>query len=200
MAAHDKILQLDPPQRRKWVKFGDWDEEALEFRQITSMSTSNPSISSSVSSVTFSSNSEIASSISSDSLDYQTMLRRQSVGQEEAPAKPHIQFNASFGGTSPSGEPAGLRSSWLIPNHHKPLRKQMSDNDLLPPSYLSASVDEKMLKYSAFAELEENKEQSMGWSRELVEDMMPAQVETLTGRRAAMWSGSPDRSFVRNFP
>ena len=76
----------------------------------------------------------------------------------------------------------------------------MSDNDLLPPSYLSASVDEKMLKYSAFAELEENKEQGMGWSRELVEDMMPAQVETLTGRRAAMWSGSPDRSFVRNFP
>merc|ERR1711872_409409 len=192
MSEQGKILQLDPPQRRKWVKFGDWDEEALEFRPGLSMSTSNPSISSSVSSVTFSSNSEIASSISSDNLDYQIMLRRQSVGPDQAPEKPPIEFNASFGGTSPTGEVAGLRASWLIPNKYKTLRKEMKssssfdDYDLLPPSYMSSSVDEKMLKYSAFAELEEKKELSMGWSKELLVgehsmDHPGVTVETITG-------------------
>merc|ERR1711892_857342 len=82
MVTKRKIVELDPPQRRKWIKFGDWDEEALEFRQShekgIAMSVSNPSISSSISNMTFSSNSDINSSVSSDSLDYTGTLRRKS--------------------------------------------------------------------------------------------------------------------------
>ena len=107
-----RALQLDPPQRRRWVKFGDWDEEALEFRANADnpipMSVSNPSISSSmasVSSVTFSSNSEIASSLSSDSLDCTEICRRMSV-LDQSTNRPPVEFNASFGGTALNGDVA----------------------------------------------------------------------------------------------
>ena len=216
MASKSKIVELDPPQRRKWIKFGDLDEEALEFRQShekgIAMSVSNPSISSSISSMTFSSNSDINSSVSSDSLDYSGKLRRKSAIEQE-PYKPPIEFNASFGGTNLNGEAAGLQASWLNPNQ-------------AAFSSFSSSVDENILRYSAFAELEENKDFSLGWSKGLRGEgnltdtegnirsrpdslRIPAEtdvtVETLStpeisGIRSSTWSGSPNRTFVRNFP
>ena len=113
MESSGRALQLDPPQRRMWVKFGDWDEEAMEFRPSPDnpipMSVSNPSISlsmASVSSVTFSSNSEIASSLSSDSLDCPEIFRRMYV-LDQSTNRPPNEFNASFGGTALNGDVAG---------------------------------------------------------------------------------------------
>ena len=179
MASSGRALQLDPPQRRRWVKFGDWDEEAMEFRPSADnpipMSVSNPSISSSmasVSSVTFSSNSEIASSLSSDSLDCPEIFRRMSV-LDQSTNRPPVEFNASFGGTALNGDVAGLRASWLNPNQLKSIERNIMspsfyfDESEMSSSYSSSSVDDKNLRYSAFAELEENKDFSLGWSRSL---------------------------------
>ena len=179
MSSNDRIVRLDPPQRRRWVKFGDWDEEALEFRpsaQPIPMSVSDPSISSSltsVSSVAFSSNSEFSSSLSSDSEDWSRNLRRKS-DLEPKTVRPRIEFNASFGGTAINGEAAGLRASWLNPNQ---LRLQdkfkkgpslyFDESEMISSSLMSSSVEDKILRYSAFAELEENKDLSLGWSKDL---------------------------------
>ena len=177
-------IQLDPPQRRRWVKFGDWDEEALEFRPSPDkpipMSLSDLSISSSltsVSSVAFSSSSEFSSSISSDSLDWSRNLRRKSV-LEPKTTRPTLEFNASFGGTALNGSPAGLRSSWLNPNqqnlsiqHRNGPSLYFDESEVVSPSYLSSSDDDKILRYSVFAELEDNKDFSLGWSRDLKGDM-----------------------------
>ena len=178
MASSGRALQLDPPQRRRWVKFGDWDEQALELRANADnpipMAVSNPSISSSmasVSSVTLSSNSEIASSLSSDSLDYSEIFRRMTV-LDQIKNRPPVEFNASFGGIALNGEAAGLRASWLNPNQLKSIEKSIltpsfyfDESEILLSSYLSSSVNDKNLRYSAFAELEENKDFSRGWSR-----------------------------------
>ena len=136
MASSGRALQLDPPQRRRWVKFGDWDEEAMEFRPSADnpipMSVSNPSISSSmasVSSVTFSSNSEIASSLSSDSLDCTEICRRMSV-LDQSTNRPPVEFNASFGGTALNGDVAGLQASWLNPNQLK-----SKERNIMTPSF-----------------------------------------------------------------
>jgi hypothetical protein len=85
----------------------------------------------------------------------------------------HVEFNASFGGTALNGEAAGLRASWLNPN----LLKSKDRNIMTPSFYFdeseisssssSFSVDDKSLRYSAFTELEENKDFSLGWSRSL---------------------------------
>ena len=140
------------------------------------MSVSNPSISSSmasVSSVTLSSNSEIASSFSSDSLDCAEIFQRMSV-LDQSTNRPPVEFNASFGGTALNGEAAGLRASWLNPNLLKSKETNMitpsfyfDESEILSSSYLSSSVNDKNLRYSAFAELEENKDFSLGWSRSL---------------------------------
>ena len=180
MASSGRALHLDPPQRRRWVKFGDWDEEAMEFRPSANnpipMSVSNPSISSSmasVSSVTFSSNSEIASSLSSESLDCPEFFRRMTV-LDQIKNRPPVEFNASFGGTAQNGDAAGLRASWLNPNQLKSKERNImtpsfyfDESELSSSSYSTSSVDDKNLRYSAFEDLEENKDFSLGWSRSL---------------------------------
>ena len=152
----------------------------MEFRASADnpipMYVSNPSISSSmasVSSVTFSSNSEIASSLSSDSLDCEEIFQRMSF-LDQSTNRPPIEFNASFGGTAENGDAAGLRTSWLNPNQGKSKENNVmspsfyfDESEILSSSYLSSSVDDKTLRYSAFTELEENKDFSLGWSRSL---------------------------------
>ena len=151
----------------------------MEFRPSADnpipMSVSNPSISSSmasVSSVTFSSNSEIASSLSSDSLDCPEIFRRMSV-LDQSTNRPPVEFNASFGGTALNGDVAGLQASWLNPNQLISKERKIItpsfyfDESEMSSSSSSSSVDDKNLRYSAFAELEENKDFNLGWSRSL---------------------------------
>ena len=175
MTEEGQIGMLDPPQRRKWIQFDDhWDEEALQLkggRSLTdppSISESSSSISSSSASVTFSSNSDLYSS--SSSVD----SRRKSLMETRNSSIP-VEFNASFGGIT--DKTAG---SWRHPSAANPVPSfYFDESETASSPSLSSSVDENILRYAA---LEEMKDLSLGWSKNLLTESKVGNQMCIVGK------------------
>ena len=110
-------VRLNPPPTRKWVKFEDWDEEALEYKT----------------SVRRHSGHDLSSSVSSDCGSLGSAGeggRNLSSSPEEKPRE--IVFNSSFGGYRHNGDAAALRTMFQPPSRTPPA---MSKSVLIPPCY-----------------------------------------------------------------
>ena len=115
----DEMIRLPNPPTKKWVKFQDWDEEALQFREATA-----PAAAAAALPPRNLSSSQLSTSASSDSSFGSVgdgCVRRPPAGGSihkkpaAAAARGPVDFSASFGGTDKAGGAAALRSAWQPP-------------------------------------------------------------------------------------
>jgi len=128
----NEVIRLPNPPTKKWVKFQDWDEEALEYRRPSvdelAGSSGDESSSSHYRTTTtdgrplrhstaglLSSSSQLSSSVSSDSSFGSCGDGGGKCffgGGGDGKKKSAMNFSASFGGTDREGGAAALRSIW----------------------------------------------------------------------------------------
>jgi len=148
-------IRLNPPPTRKWVKFTDWDEEALEYTMQRRHSAQD-TLSSSVSSET-----------SLGSAGEGSGKSRLLASMDEPAGPKALAFNASFGGYTQNGDPAAIRSVF------KPPKRSAS---IQVPRALSAEVAASPpVRFSAFKEVDETQEeeaeqQTVGQRRDSTSD------------------------------
>lgn len=109
-------VRLNPPPTRKWVKFEDWDEEALEYKTSARRHSGH----------------DLSSSVSSDDSGSLGSAGEGGHNLSSSPAerKPkEIVFNSSFGGYRHNGDAAALRTMFKPPSRSSPT---MSRGVLIP--------------------------------------------------------------------
>lgn len=137
-------IRLNPPPTRKWVKFQDWDEEALQFQSRERRHSSHDLsfLSSSVSS-------ESSLGSTGEGRKSFSAVSNMSASQEEK----DFAFNSSFGGYMQNGDAAALRSLF------QPLSRKSSVLRRIPTDSSISSADSILstspvrIKFTSFDEV-----------------------------------------------
>ena len=103
-------IRLNPPPTKKWVKFADWDEEALEYSSPVGRRHSSHDVSVLSSSIS----SETSLGSAGEGGKSMSQLSNFSASLDEP--SPPTMFNASFGGYMQNGDAATLRTMFQPPS------------------------------------------------------------------------------------
>ena len=177
--------RLNPPPTKKWVKFQDYDEEALLYKTIDRRRSTNDIFT-------------LSSSLSSESSFGSTGEGGKSYSRLSNPCleeeKKDFIFNSSFGGYKQNGDAATLRTMFEPPSRKSSLLQRVptgssfcSDDSISPlwspnvklkfvafdevrsQEKRSAEINfDEMSKYSAFDEIRRSGVVGSGWSTDLI--------------------------------